>query len=466
MSRTIAFGVAQTQGQRDAQEDAVNWTADLRDSQQGRPRLIVVADGMGGHAAGDVASKLATGSFITAYRRDVGAEGVLAEALDHANEKLADYITRESSADGMGCTLVALELNENGTAYRWLSVGDSPLLSIRSDDIARLNDDHSFREERRRMAEQGVDVSAMPSPSMLRSAVMGSPIPLVDDHRTWRSFAEGEILVVATDGIETLDLQQIAEIARRAPDAEAAAALLVDAVEAARRPRQDNTTVVVVHGTAEGAATVAAPRIEWAPGMGGLQSRPPAPRSSSAARAFAAGLLAGIPAGALLFWGATSLQWGDTPQATNVGGETMNSEVPRTAVPGVPSAVPPSVATVSPSAVPTETPAATRRNGAVGGRTGGSGSSVSNAGSNGAGSNGAGGSVAERRGGDGDGTAAGGLAAGDGDVAAGSEVGAGAGTGRRDDVSSDQDSDRGGSENDVRAAGAAGGEAAPAAGEN
>lgn len=342
MSQFNAFGSAKTIGQRKAQEDSIAWTDELVDGAMGRPRLVVVADGMGGHAAGDVASELAVKSFITAYQRDTSGEAtILREALDWANERLADFVVRNSSADGMGCTVVALELNEEGSAFRWLSVGDSLLLSIRKEGISRINEDHSFREERRRTEETGGDVSAVPSANMLRSAVMGSHIPLVDDHTVWRRFSEDEILVLATDGIETIEMERIAAIVRGSADAASAAEALIAAVEQAQRPRQDNTTVAVIFGGSASIGDVAAGDTDK------RGERKPSPSGRRASRQWQVGLLTGLLAGlalgtilgALGTWLILNPDKEKTEEAADnasVTGDTAKARVPIAGVPPVP----------------------------------------------------------------------------------------------------------------------------------
>lgn len=353
MNQCTAFGSAKAIGQRKAQEDSIAWTEELVDGAMGRPRLVVVADGMGGHAAGDVASELAVKSFITAYQRDASGEAtILREALDWANERLADFVARNSSADGMGCTVVALELNEDGSAFRWLSVGDSLLLSIRKDGISRLNEDHSFREERRRTEETGGDVSAVPSANMLRSAVMGSHIPLVDDHTVWRRFAEDEILVLATDGIETIEMERIAAIVSGSADAASAADALIAAVEQAQRPRQDNTTVAVIFGGSASIGEVAAG------GAAATTERKPSRSGARTSRQWQVGLLTGLLAGLALgailgasgAWLILSPGKERTEEAASnasVTGDTAKARVPIAGVPPVPRPTEPKVDTTT-----------------------------------------------------------------------------------------------------------------------
>ncbi|AHE54679.1 PP2C family protein-serine/threonine phosphatase [Sphingomonas sanxanigenens] len=249
------FGTSATIGKREVQEDAVGWSASHNET-GGLPALTVIADGMGGHAAGEVASDIAVNGFLDAWRRgEHGGKTTLIEALDQANALISAHVAEHPETDGMGCTLIAVELDGQTAAFRWISVGDSLLLSVTEAGVERLNADHSYREERERLIAAGESLDGAPAPNVLRSALMGFDVPLIDDRQDWRAFAPGETLILATDGIETLSDAQILAIVAANPGANAVAAALVMAVEAAGKPRQDNTTVAVLRPDADEAAS-------------------------------------------------------------------------------------------------------------------------------------------------------------------------------------------------------------------
>ncbi|MGF7147051.1 serine/threonine protein phosphatase PrpC [Sphingomonas zeicaulis] len=249
------FGSSATIGKREVQEDAVGWSAPHGET-GALPALTVIADGMGGHAAGEVASDIAVNGFLDAWRRgEHGGKTTLIEALDQANALISAHVAEHPETDGMGCTLIGVELDGKTAAYRWISVGDSLLLSVTETGVERLNADHSYREERERLIAAGESLDGAPAPNVLRSALMGFDVPLIDDRQDWRPFAPGETLILATDGIETLSDAQILEIVAANPGANAVAAALVMAVEAAGKPRQDNTTVAVLRPDADEAAS-------------------------------------------------------------------------------------------------------------------------------------------------------------------------------------------------------------------
>lgn len=122
-------------GQRPYQEDAV-LTQTLRDGRT----LIALADGMGGHAAGEVASALALESLVEALEAGKSLEDAFLLANRRVHEK-----SREPGKKGMGTTLVAA-LIDNG-AYQVGNVGDSRCYHISDSGIRQLTEDHSFVTE-------------------------------------------------------------------------------------------------------------------------------------------------------------------------------------------------------------------------------------------------------------------------------------------------------------------------------
>lgn len=220
---------AQHQGARPYQEDS--WA--LRTLPDGA-LLAVLADGMGGHAGGATASRLAVGAFLMAMENGSS----LAHALDAANSAVGEAARREAALDNMGTTLVAMVVK--GKEVRWISVGDSPFYLATRGRLERLNADHSMVPQIEALAERGIitaeEAAHHPGRHTLREAVMGHPLTLIDEGR--RRLEPGDRLLVCSDGIETL---AHAEIAREAPKPVQA---LIHAVLAAGAPGQDNVTVI------------------------------------------------------------------------------------------------------------------------------------------------------------------------------------------------------------------------------
>jgi protein phosphatase len=151
----------------------------------------------------------------------------------------------------MGCTLIGVAFWAEG--FDWVSVGDSPLYLVRRGGIVRLNEDHSLAPEIDRLAEDGhiswEAARADPHRHVLRSALTGTEIELVDRPRAPMPIEPNDTVVLASDGIHGVGEGDIARIVAEAATPAAAAAALLAAVAAADDPHQDNTTVVVVRAT-------------------------------------------------------------------------------------------------------------------------------------------------------------------------------------------------------------------------
>jgi serine/threonine protein phosphatase PrpC len=122
-------------GQRPYQEDAV-LTETLSDGRT----LVAVADGMGGHAAGEVASALALETLVSSLERGESLERAFLLANERVHEK-----SREPGKQGMGTTLVAALID--GSEYAVGNVGDSRCYHISANGIRQLTEDHSFVTE-------------------------------------------------------------------------------------------------------------------------------------------------------------------------------------------------------------------------------------------------------------------------------------------------------------------------------
>ena len=236
-----AIGIAQHQGARPYQEDrAIQLIAGTG---------FVLCDGMGGHAGGDVAASLATEHFASAMAEapDRPVPDRLAAALKAANQALADALDQSDELEGMGATLVGV-LIDDGRVW-WVSVGDSPLWVIRNGETLRLNENHSLAAIVDAAARRG-EISEEqarrdPRRNQLRSAVMGHEIDLVDLPGRPTELEAGDIVLAASDGVETLSDREIGQLvaSRAAAGMPQVARDLVEAVIAKEKRRQDNVTV-------------------------------------------------------------------------------------------------------------------------------------------------------------------------------------------------------------------------------
>lgn len=258
MRHTFTAALAAIQGARHHQEDAAAlWPGPAtpgampaREPEDGI-LVAVLADGMGGHAGGAKASRTVCASFLAAFAaEEAPVRERLRTGMTAANHAVSREVEADYALNGMGSTLVGTAFGPHG--LEWVSVGDSPLYLWRRGEIALLNEDHSLAPLLDEMARDGrITAEQARNDSrrhMLRSAVMGDEIELVDLAQNPLALYGGDHIVLASDGIHTLDQSEIARIvAAYAQDGpRAVAAALVRSVENHRDPYQDNCTVVVV----------------------------------------------------------------------------------------------------------------------------------------------------------------------------------------------------------------------------
>jgi PPM family protein phosphatase len=223
----------QSIGRRPNQQDAYG-VVPPEELGGGASLLAVLADGMGGHAAGELASELALRAFVDGF---FSAEGMddparLWKGLEAANRAVGEEVGARPELGGMGTTLLSVLVRDDGA--RWISVGDSPLFLYRAGELRRMNELHVAGGEG---GQKGG----------LSSAVVGERLYEVDDQRPI-PLEDGDVLVLASDGIDSLDAGELAEVLEGAKDEGAGevAARLLRAVAAKGLEKQDNTTVVVV----------------------------------------------------------------------------------------------------------------------------------------------------------------------------------------------------------------------------
>lgn len=235
-------------GRRAEQQDAV--LAEPVERDDGAPGLLlIVADGMGGHAGGQVASQVAVETFAGAFRmgRTLAVAERLRAALDIANRAVGAKVLERPELGGMGCTLVAALVF--GDRVQWISVGDSILAAIRNRELIRLNADHSLAPEIDRAALEGrisqAQADSDPDRHVLLSALSGGRIAMIDEGQ--QRLGAGALVLLASDGLLSLPASRIAEIGSGPLSAERKVAALLEAVAADMPDDQDNTAVVAVH---------------------------------------------------------------------------------------------------------------------------------------------------------------------------------------------------------------------------
>lgn len=247
-------------GSRERQEDAfgVRYFQRHAETAGEKPRegcrgelVAVLADGMGGHVGGATASRIACSSFIDAYPRISGnVSERLVHSLDASNRAVAAAVGEDQRLRGMGSTLIAVSIE--AAMLRWISVGDSLLFLFRGNRLLRLNEDHSLAPILDELVEQGEmsaeDARRHPKRNMLRSAVTGDEVKLVDFNDDALALKAGDWLLIASDGLMSLACERIAAIIRREgrAGADRVTEALISAVRRQADPEQDNTTVLAI----------------------------------------------------------------------------------------------------------------------------------------------------------------------------------------------------------------------------
>jgi protein phosphatase len=228
------FSHSDTGRQRRANEDAY----------LARAPVFVVADGMGGAQAGEVASRLAVETFehgLGERSTAASAEQLLAERVQEANARIHEMSHAQQERAGMGTTLTAAHVGEHDIAIA--HVGDSRAYRLRGDRLERLTEDHSLVEEMRRRGQlTAEEADEHPQRSIITRALGPEPEVRVDTH-SWRG-EPGDVYLLCSDGLTSMVSEaRVAQIVRSAPSLDAAGRALIAAANDAGG--RDNITVVL-----------------------------------------------------------------------------------------------------------------------------------------------------------------------------------------------------------------------------
>lgn len=212
--------------------------------------VFVLADGMGGHAGGEVASALAVDTFrarLAAVGREdgQGSDDELRAAFVAAHQAIVDRARNELLLDGMGTTLTALVLDDSTPSYRIAHVGDSRAYLLRDGELRQLTTDHTWVQaqvELGRVAPE--DAARHPRANILTRAIGGWDEPPKVDILTGEIRA-GDLFILCSDGLHgTVEYDEMRELLLNDEPLETIAQRLVDAAN--RRGGPDNITVVLV----------------------------------------------------------------------------------------------------------------------------------------------------------------------------------------------------------------------------
>lgn len=256
------------QGQRELQEDSV-----VTDFPVGMDvGYVVLADGMGGHAAGEIASAIIVTEVFAELkfkladlsRHEKNIPSILKHAALTANQCIRDYVADNPTNYGMGATLIAPVFVKD--RLYWISVGDSPLYLFRDGKLKQLNEDHSMAPEIDLMVASGLITEEEgryhPDRNCLRSVLLGDRIAKVDCPTEAFQLREGDIVIASSDGLQFLSDDDIIRLLTK--DAERSsteiAHTLLAGVNSLRDPDQDNISISVVKLNRLEAEIAAVPR--------------------------------------------------------------------------------------------------------------------------------------------------------------------------------------------------------------
>ncbi|MFE9694658.1 PP2C family protein-serine/threonine phosphatase [Micromonospora sp. NPDC005806] len=234
-----------------------------QDSVYAGPRLLAVADGMGGMAAGDVASNIVIGAMAP-LDEDVPGDALvdaLRSAVGTANQQLRDTVDANPQLEGMGTTLTATLFS--GSKLGMVHIGDSRAYLLRNGEFAQITKDDTYVQmlvdEGRISAEEA---SSHPQRSLLTRALDGRDI---DPEYSVRQVLPGDRYLICSDGLSgVVSADTIADTMREYPDPQQCVERLVQL--ALRGGGPDNITVIIADATDQDI-------VEASPIVGGAAAR-------------------------------------------------------------------------------------------------------------------------------------------------------------------------------------------------
>ena len=203
--------------------------------------LFCVCDGMGGHAAGEVASSIAV-ETIAKMAPSTADPALLGAAIEAANAAIIEAASKGIGKPGMGCTATAAYIE--GTQVAIAHVGDSRAYLLHEGTLIRVTRDHSYVEELVEAGEITADEARVhPNRSVITRALGSDPLMYADHFQL--NIEEGDRLILCSDGLSSMISDgEIERIAVQSSTAQICTDNLVDAALAAGG--SDNVTVVVV----------------------------------------------------------------------------------------------------------------------------------------------------------------------------------------------------------------------------
>ena len=226
------------------------------DSAYAGPELLVLCDGMGGHAAGDVASSLVVGELVHLDGESHGADdmsSILEQAMIAANDRLGEVADASQGTEGMGTTCIAMM--RSGSKLAVANIGDSRAYLRRGARVTQITKDHSFVQQlldEGRISEE--EALHHPQRSLVTRVFTGRPDDRPD--LSMRELRPGDRLLLCSDGLTDYVAESTVADLLRSEEAPGKVAEQLVAI-ALRASTRDNVTVIVadVVGAGEGGTT-------------------------------------------------------------------------------------------------------------------------------------------------------------------------------------------------------------------
>ena len=240
---------------RTVDEDSI-LAADLSfgvNSESSKFLLLAVADGMGGHAKGEEASKIALNAIARAVIPDLlnntPFTKILEKGIQNANQDILDYTAKNPEASGMGTTSVCAVVKDN--QIHLANVGDSRAYRVSDDEICRVTKDHSYVQA---LIDEGeiTEEQAREHPRKNEITRAVGIMPSIEVDTMKLTLDSDESLLLCCDGvIAHLSDDDIHKIIRDSPDPQTACQEIVDMAN--ERGGSDNISLIIL--SSEGSDT-------------------------------------------------------------------------------------------------------------------------------------------------------------------------------------------------------------------
>lgn len=207
------------------------------------PNLFLVADGMGGHKAGEFASRYVVEHIVRFIKesKEEEAVGILSESIETANRKLKEYADAHQQMRGMGTTIVAAVIQ--GRTLLVANVGDSRLYIV-GDEITQVTQDHSLVQEMVRLGQMDPQSAKNhPDKNIITRAVGVSEKVKIDIFE--RQLRAGEYIILCSDGLTNMvEDSVILQILHGAGSLSDKAERLIELAN--KNGGKDNITVIII----------------------------------------------------------------------------------------------------------------------------------------------------------------------------------------------------------------------------